>query len=66
MWVETNNAAVTLWQRLGFSIIGTVPAAFNHPQRGLVGLHIMHKPLLPFGTEPDTGAKVTNIEGNKR
>lgn len=41
--VETNVRAVALWQRLGFSIIGTVPAAFDHPKHGLVGLHIMHR-----------------------
>jgi GNAT superfamily N-acetyltransferase len=45
--VETNVAAVTLWRRLGFSIIGTVPAAFDHPRHGLVGLHVMHRFLEP-------------------
>jgi L-amino acid N-acyltransferase YncA len=43
--VETNKAAVHLWQDLGFSIIGTVPEAFNHPKYGYVGLHVMHRPL---------------------
>jgi len=41
--VESNTAAVRLWQSLGFSIIGTVPAAFDHPRHGLVGLHVMHQ-----------------------
>jgi GNAT superfamily N-acetyltransferase len=45
--VETNVAAVALWRRLGFSIIGTVPAAFDHPRHGLVGLHVMHRFLEP-------------------
>ena len=45
--VETNAAAVHLWQSLGFAIIGTAPAAFNHPDHGLVGLHIMFLPLGP-------------------
>lgn len=39
--VETNTAAVRLWQSLGFEILTTVPEAFNHPERGFVGLHIM-------------------------
>ena len=43
--VETNAAAVRLWQALGFRIIGTVPEAFDHPEQGLVGLHIMYLPL---------------------
>ena len=40
--VETNTGAVKLWQDLGFTIIGTVPEAFNHPSHGLVGLHVMY------------------------
>ncbi len=43
--VETNRAAVALWQSLGFSIVGTVPEAFRHPTQGLVGLHVMHLSL---------------------
>jgi L-amino acid N-acyltransferase YncA len=39
--VETNVAAVALWQALGFEILTTVPEAFDHPTQGLVGLHIM-------------------------
>lgn len=41
--VETNTAAVRLWQALGFEIIGTVPEAFDHAERGLVGLHVMYQ-----------------------
>ncbi|HTW21470.1 MAG TPA: GNAT family N-acetyltransferase [Mycobacteriales bacterium] len=43
--VETNIAAVTLWQALGFDIIGTVPDAFDHATHGLVGLHVMYRRL---------------------
>jgi len=43
--VESNTAAVRLWQSLGFRIIGTVPSAFDHPEDGLVGLHIMFRDL---------------------
>jgi GNAT superfamily N-acetyltransferase len=39
--VETNTGAVHLWQSLGFEILGTAPDAFDHPERGLVGLHMM-------------------------
>ena len=41
--VETNASAVALWTSLGFSVIGTVPEAFNHPVHGYVGLHVMHR-----------------------
>lgn len=41
--VATNTAAVTLWQDLGFSIIGTVPEAFDSRSHGRVGLHVMHR-----------------------
>jgi L-amino acid N-acyltransferase YncA len=43
--VETNAAAVALWQSLGFEIVGTVPEAFRHPAHGYVGLHVMLKRL---------------------
>jgi L-amino acid N-acyltransferase YncA len=43
--VETNTAAVRLWQALGFEIIGTVPDAYDHATLGLVGLHVMYLPL---------------------
>jgi L-amino acid N-acyltransferase YncA len=43
--VETNIAAVHLWQALGFEIIGTVPGAFRSRRHGHVGLHVMYLPL---------------------
>ncbi|HEY3011010.1 MAG TPA: GNAT family N-acetyltransferase [Micromonosporaceae bacterium] len=43
--VETNAPAFALWRSLGFDVIGTVPAAFRHPAKGYVGLHIMHRRL---------------------
>ncbi len=39
--VETNLAAVRLWQSLGFEIVGTVPGAFRSASAGYVGLHVM-------------------------
>jgi GNAT superfamily N-acetyltransferase len=41
--VETNEPAVALWRSLGFEVLATVPAAFNHPRHGYVGLLIMHR-----------------------
>ena len=32
--VETNTAAVRLWQALGFEMLTTVPEAFDHPTHG--------------------------------
>ena len=43
--VETNAAAVALWESLGFRIMTTIPAAFDHPEHGLVGLHVMLREL---------------------
>ncbi len=45
--VETNTAAVRLWEALGFQILTTVPEAFNHPKHGYVGLHVMFMRLDP-------------------
>jgi L-amino acid N-acyltransferase YncA len=39
---ETNTSAVEIYKRLGFTIVGTVPGAFEHPERGRVGLHVMY------------------------
>ena len=38
----SNVAAVAVYERLGFTIVGTVPGAFAHPTLGRVGLHIMY------------------------
>ena len=43
--VETNTAAVRLWEALGFEIIGTVPGAFLSREHGYVGLHVMYLAL---------------------
>ena len=43
--VEANHPAVHLWRSLGFDLIGTVPEAFDHPDHGLVGLHVMYQKL---------------------
>lgn len=43
--VESNRAAVSVYERLGFRIVGTVPGAFAHPTLGRVSLNIMYKEL---------------------
>jgi GNAT superfamily N-acetyltransferase len=45
--VETNRGAIALWQDLGFRIMTTIPEAFDHPDYGLVGLHVMFRRLAP-------------------
>lgn len=49
--VETNGPAVRLWLSLGFRIVGTVPRAFDSRRHGLVGLHVMWRPLSPGSGE---------------
>ena len=39
----SNHAAVGLYERLGFGVVGTVPGAFAHPTLGHVGLHVMYR-----------------------
>jgi L-amino acid N-acyltransferase YncA len=43
--VSTNETAVRLWQVLGFRIVGTLPSAFNHPEKGLVDAYVMFRDL---------------------
>ncbi len=44
--VKTNEASVYLWQKLGFDIVGKLPAAFRHPQHGYVDAFVMYKQLV--------------------
>lgn len=41
--VASNTVAVALWQKLGFSIVGRVPQAYQHKQLGAVDTLIMYK-----------------------
>ncbi len=43
--VSTNASAVRLWQRLGFRVVGTLPAVFQHRELGLVDAYVMHRSL---------------------
>ncbi len=45
MVVSTNRRAVALWRDLGFTVAGTIPGAFNHPEHGLVDAHVMYRKL---------------------
>jgi L-amino acid N-acyltransferase YncA len=41
--VSTNTAAVALWRKLGFEIVGTLPKAFRHATLGEVDAYVMHR-----------------------
>lgn len=43
--VKSNYAAVHLWKKLGFDIIGEVPDAFIHPENGLTNVYVMYRKL---------------------
>lgn len=43
--VATNTRAVRLWQRMGFAIVGTLPAAYCHRSLGYVDALVMFKSL---------------------
>ncbi|MBE9008642.1 GNAT family N-acetyltransferase [Pseudanabaenaceae cyanobacterium LEGE 13415] len=41
--VSTNQAAIALWEKLGFSIVGTLPKAFHHKTLGYVDAYVMYR-----------------------
>ncbi len=43
--VATNDGAVHLWRSLGFEIVGRLPEAFRHPQKGYVDALVMWRTL---------------------
>ena len=43
--VKSNEAAVRLWQKVGFEIIGEIPDAFDHKVTGLTNAYIMYRKL---------------------
>lgn len=43
--VSTNESAVHLWQNLGFKIVGTLPGAFRHSEKGFVDVYVMFRSL---------------------
>ncbi|MGB9473704.1 MAG: N-acetyltransferase [Candidatus Udaeobacter sp.] len=44
--ISTNASAVRLWQKLGFKIVGTLPGAFRHTEKGYVDVYVMYRSLL--------------------
>jgi ribosomal protein S18 acetylase RimI-like enzyme len=44
--ISTNEAAVKLWQDLVMEIVGTLPGAFRHPEKGYVDVYVMYRSLL--------------------
>lgn len=45
--VATNEGAITLWKKLGFQVVGTLPNAFNSRKDGFVDALVMYKELSP-------------------
>jgi L-amino acid N-acyltransferase YncA len=43
MVVSTNEPAIALWKKLGFTIVGTLPRVFRHKRLGLVDAYVMHR-----------------------
>jgi RimJ/RimL family protein N-acetyltransferase len=43
--VSSNESAVHLWKKMGFTIVGTIPEAFRHPRLGFVDAYVMYKRL---------------------
>lgn len=43
--VKSNKVAVRLWQKLGFEIIGEIPEAFRHSEKGLTSALVMYRRL---------------------
>jgi L-amino acid N-acyltransferase YncA len=43
--VSTNEGAIRLWQRMGFDVVGRLPGAFQHPERGFVDALVMFQTL---------------------
>lgn len=48
--VSSNEGAVRLWQKLGFTIVGRLPRAFRHPALGYVDALVMYKWLAEAGS----------------
>jgi len=44
--ISSNTSAILLWQKLGFNIVGTLPGAFRHPEKGYIDVYVMFRSLL--------------------
>ena len=45
--ISTNASAIALWKSLRFEVVGRLPAAFRHPQAGLVDVFVMFRMIDP-------------------
>jgi L-amino acid N-acyltransferase YncA len=43
--VETNAASIALWRKLGFTVVGRLPGAFRHIERGYVDALVLYRTL---------------------
>ncbi len=43
--VSTNESTIHSWKKLGFKIVGTLPGAFRHPEKGYVDVYVMFRSL---------------------
>lgn len=43
--VSTNQRTVALWQKMGFSIVGTLPGTFKHPEHDYVDSYVIFRAL---------------------
>jgi len=47
--VSTNKQALRLWKQLGFEVVGTLPGAFRHSERGYVDVYVMFRSIEEAG-----------------
>ena len=40
---SSNEGAIRLWNKLGFTTVGRLPKAFNHPHQGYIDALVMYK-----------------------
>jgi L-amino acid N-acyltransferase YncA len=43
--VSTNQRAISLWRKMGFEVVGTLPGAFWHPAHGYIDALVMYQAL---------------------
>jgi ribosomal protein S18 acetylase RimI-like enzyme len=43
--ISSNEPAIHLWQELGFQVVGTLPGAFRHFEKGFVDVYVMFRSL---------------------
>ncbi len=47
--ISTNEAAIHLWEKMGFAIVGALPGAFFQQELGYVDAYVMFKSLVETG-----------------